>query len=101
MNSEEFTGLVATVAPTIAEALGGRHETEHFVIHYARDSDLADRIEAVGLDHELRHAQLTALLGVAPDVKIRSFLYRDSAQKRALMGADRTFIAKPWKPDGL
>ena len=80
----------------IARALGGVYETEHFIIHYPTGSDLEEDIDAIAEDHELRWHQLSKLLGVQPDFRIESFIYTDHEEKRALMGADTTFIAKPW-----
>lgn len=80
----------------IQERLGGRHETEHFVIFYPEGTAVARRIERLALDHEFRHHQLSETLGVAPQAKIHSYIYADSAQKQTLMGAGRTYIAKPW-----
>ena len=34
---------------------------------------------------------------MSPTEKIRSYIYAGPAQKRALMGADKTYIAKPWQ----
>lgn len=80
----------------IAETLGGRLETEHFVIFYPEGSPVAQRIERLGREHEFRYHQLKTVLGVAPDRKIRSYMYSGTAQKKALMGAGATYIAKPW-----
>lgn len=81
----------------IQAQLGGQFETEHFIIHYPKKNLSSQRIEALAQDHEFRFHQLTALLGVSPTEKIRSYIYAGPAQKRALMGADRTYIAKPWQ----
>lgn len=81
----------------IKEALGGTVETEHFVIHYDTTSaELEKRIQRLAHDHEFRYAQLTALLQVEPSGKIHSFVYGSADRKAKLMGAGRTYIAKPW-----
>jgi tetratricopeptide (TPR) repeat protein len=80
----------------VIQALGGRLETAHFVLHYTTGGLVAQHIEALADDHEFRYEQLRALLGVEHPDKIRSFLYDTPEQKRGLMGADRTYIAKPW-----
>jgi tetratricopeptide (TPR) repeat protein len=87
-----------TTREHIAETLGGRIETAHFVIYYDKDGPLANQElrRAFARDHEFRFSQLKSILGVAPDQKIRSFIYSSRPQKKKLMGADRTFIAKPW-----
>jgi hypothetical protein len=82
-------------APGIERALGGRYETEHFVILY-RDDGRARDLLAMAKDHEFRYAQLAATLGVRPRRKVRSYLFPSAAEKRRLLGAGRTFVAKPW-----
>ena len=80
----------------IIEELGGSYETEHFIIHYPLRSPIAQRIEDIASDHEFRYEQLKTTLGVAPQQRIRSFVYRNADEKQRLMGAGRTYIAKPW-----
>ncbi len=81
----------------IIEELGGTVETAHFVIHYdASSEDLSDRIDALADDHEFRYRQLRELLKIEPDAKITSFVYGSRDQKARLMGAGKTYIAKPW-----
>lgn len=69
--------------------------TDHFVIHIdpTVTSTQARRIRE---DHELRFAQLDRFFGGAPSGVITSFVYRDTSQKAALMGAGRTQVARPW-----
>lgn len=88
-------GYAVTTAD-IAAALGGRHETEHFVIYYPRKSALAKRLGEIAMDHEFRFDQLRRFLGVAPPGKVHSFLYESQEQKARLMGARQVSIAKPW-----
>ena len=80
----------------IASMLAGRYETEHFTLIYDEDSASDDWVRAIARDHEFRYDQLSEQLGIAPTAKITSFIYRDSHQKQQLMGAGRTYIAKPW-----
>jgi tetratricopeptide (TPR) repeat protein len=90
----------------IAERLGGELHTRHFVLHYDPSGPWARELELHALDHEHRFFELEALLGSAPDRPIHSFLFSSPAEKRQLMGAQETFIAKPWRgeiylhPDG-
>ncbi len=81
----------------VAEGLGGRHETAHFVLVYARGSATERTIDAVARDHEFRYAQLVRDAGVTPSRKITSFVFPSSADKRRWMGAASTYIAKPWR----
>jgi tetratricopeptide (TPR) repeat protein len=80
---------------SIRDALGGLTRTTHFEIVHPRELE-PRTLELIARDHELRYAQLSALLGVAPR-RITSYLFRSPEEKRVLMGAENTFIAKPWR----
>jgi len=79
----------------IAQVLGGARHTTHFTIYHPREMS-AEQVDLLAQDHEFRHAQLTRLMGVEP-AHITSFIFRSSDEKRTLMGAGHTFIAKPWR----
>ncbi|MGE0397515.1 MAG: hypothetical protein AB7T06_12405 [Kofleriaceae bacterium] len=81
----------------IQEALGGRIETEHFVIHYAQVPELEEIIPLVAEDHELRYAQVVAQLGVGASRKLHSYYFADREQKARWMGARDVEMAKPWR----
>jgi hypothetical protein len=81
----------------IEDALGGRVETPHFVIHYARTTAIEAEIALIAADHELRLAQVSSQIGVWPARKIRSFYFADREQKARLMGARDVEMAKPWR----
>jgi hypothetical protein len=83
----------------VIEALGGRHETENFVIYYPPGGDIERDIQSIGEDHEFRLAQLVRTLGVAPERKITSFYFQSSDQKARLMGAKNVYMAKPWREE--
>jgi tetratricopeptide (TPR) repeat protein len=87
----------AVSADDIAEALGGRRETEHFVIHYHQGKVLDPLIDAIAEEHELRFAQDTRRLGATPKEKIHSFYFLTADEKARWMGARNTYIAKPWR----
>ena len=87
----------ALSADDIAHELGAERRTAHFVLHYSPNGPYAKEIAAYAEDDELHWAQLTALFGKAPAPPIHAFLFDNSGQKRALMGAAHTFIAKPWR----
>lgn len=84
-------------ADDIKAELGGRHETEHFVIWYPRGGAIARDIELIGQDHEFRLAQVVRTLGAAPGGKITSFYFADAEQKYRMMGARNVYMAKPWR----
>ncbi len=81
----------------IEVALGGRIETEHFIIHYAKTPEIEEQIAVIAEDHELRYAQVTRQLGVQSSGKLRSFYFSDRDQKARWMGARDVEMAKPWR----
>ncbi|HUS63875.1 MAG TPA: hypothetical protein VMZ28_04990, partial [Kofleriaceae bacterium] len=83
----------------VAEALGGVHETENFIIHYPPGGDIERDIEWIAEDHEFRLAQLVRTFGAAPERKITSFYFQNSDQKARLMGAKNVYMAKPWREE--
>jgi hypothetical protein len=87
----------AVSAADIAAALGGRVETEHFVIIYPRGAAFEPEMPRIAEDHELRYAQAAAVFGLDDDLKITSFYFETSEEKARWMGALRTYIAKPWR----
>ncbi len=84
-------------AADIATELGGRIETDHFVIYYAKTPEIEADIALVAADHELRYAQVVELTGMAPAGKLHSFYFADRDQKSRLMGARDVEMAKPWR----
>jgi len=87
----------AVSAEDIAEELGGRIETAHFVIHYAHTKEIDADIALIARDHEFRYAEVVAQLGVAPAGKLRSFYFADRNQKARWFGAYGVEMAKPWR----
>ncbi len=83
-------------AQEIADALGGRLETEHFVIYYATTPEIQRDIALIAADHELRYAQVVAQVGQAPVEKITSYYFADREQKGRWFGARDVEMAKPW-----
>jgi hypothetical protein len=84
-------------AEDMAQALGGRRETAHFVIYYPRGAPFAIDIDAIAADHEYRYGQVAKVFGVEPAGKITSFYYASAEEKARWMGAANTYIAKPWR----
>jgi tetratricopeptide (TPR) repeat protein len=81
---------------SIEGTLGGRTETEHFVISYPDSSLKGLRLQQVAQLHEFYYDQLVRALRVRPAKKIHTFLYASSDQKGKLIGAAGTNFAKPW-----
>jgi hypothetical protein len=84
-------------APAIAQALGGRKETAHFVIFYPARAPFAAQMDAIAAEHELRFAQVERVFGVAPREKITSYYFASAQEKARWMGAANVYIAKPWR----
>ncbi len=84
-------------AGEIADELGGRLETEHFIIHYTQTAEIEKDIKLVAADHELRYAQVVMQIGIAPPGKIRSFYFASRDQKGRWIGARDVEMAKPWR----
>lgn len=80
----------------IQEKLGGRYETDHFVIVYPLDKLDGRQIKRVAQLHEFYFTHIGRVLRVMPERKIQSFLYGSAEQKGRLIGAAGTDIAKPW-----
>ncbi|MEM7158956.1 MAG: hypothetical protein AAF799_39325 [Myxococcota bacterium] len=89
-------GFTANIE-SITQVLSGVRETEHFIIHYNPRSHTARRIDMVAADHELAWHQLEEAMGRAPEGKVRSFVFANPNQKRALMGAGTVQVAAPWR----
>ena len=81
----------------IEAELGGRIETPHFIIYYAKTTDIERDIALIAADHELRYAQVVAQVGVAPSGKLRSFYFANREQKARWIGAKDVEMAKPWR----
>lgn len=80
----------------LEEALGARRTTPHFDLVYPREKP-STAVDRLVRDLEFRHQQIRRFLGTAPNAPIRVFVYRSPEEKRALVGAERTQYAKPWR----
>jgi tetratricopeptide (TPR) repeat protein len=85
-----------TSSAHVAHKLGLAVESAHCRV--VVPSELS-RNEAHGLaeECELRIRQHERALGVREDARITAYFFRSPAEKRALMGAARVYIAKPWR----
>lgn len=82
----------------IVDELGGRIETDHFIIHHPQTERFLDRRDALAEDHEFRYREMRAFFETNPgdDQKIHSFVYANRDQKARLMGGRRTQVARVW-----
>jgi hypothetical protein len=86
-----------TTASHLRAELPGRIVTQHFVIHLAGD-DLESRERAsIAAEHEFRLAQVLEAFSLQDEPLIESFLYPSVDERRRLIGAGTTSIAKPWQ----
>lgn len=97
LRSQAGTLGYAVDAGDLQRALGGRIETAHFVITYAKTPELEAQIDLIARDHEFRYAQVAGALGVELRGKIHSFYFASRDQKAALFGARDVEMAKPWR----
>ncbi len=80
----------------LEEKLGGKRESDHFVLHYPRGKP-KEEVERIIRDLEFRHAQVSRFLGGPPPGRVHIWWYRSAQEKQALVGAGGTQFAKPWR----
>jgi hypothetical protein len=83
-------------ASTIARALGGRASGPRCDVVYP-ESLLADQASLLLRDCEQQVAADEQRLGAHLEGRLTEFVFRDANEKRRLMGAAETSIAKPWR----
>jgi hypothetical protein len=83
-------------AETIARALGGRASGPRCDVVYP-DSVPTDEAALMVRDCEEELTADEARLGARLDGRLTEFVFSDAAEKRRLMGAAETSIAKPWR----
>ncbi|MFB6265079.1 MAG: tetratricopeptide repeat protein, partial [Bradymonadaceae bacterium] len=82
----------------VADQLGGRTTTEHFVIHYPQTRRFLRQVERLERDHEFRYREMRAFFETDPadGGRLHSFVYPDRDTKARLMGGRSTMVAKLW-----
>jgi tetratricopeptide (TPR) repeat protein len=83
-------------ASTIAQALGGRAAGPRCDVVYP-EGLLPDEVALLVRDCEEELAAGESRLGAKLGARLTEFVFSDAGQKRALMGAADTSIAKPWR----
>ena len=93
--SAEELGIRSSAA-SIRERLGGAAYAGRCTAIVPRE---LPRVEAqrIAEDCAFRLTQMERTLGVKPGPRVTAFFFRDVNEKRALMGAADTYIAKPWR----
>ncbi|HEY8427761.1 MAG TPA: tetratricopeptide repeat protein [Sandaracinaceae bacterium] len=85
-----------STAESIAKALGGRLESARCVVVFPREVPRRDAVR-LGEDCDVRVTQAERVLGLRQRERVTAFVFRSADEKRALMGASNTYIAKPWR----
>jgi hypothetical protein len=88
-----------STASFVQDQLGGKIETEHFVIYYSPASARPEAIQQMAGEHEFRLAQLRATFGLDTGPKITSYIYPTTELKRRLIGTGSTNLTKPWSAE--
>ncbi|MGA9116533.1 MAG: hypothetical protein WB626_07145, partial [Bacteroidota bacterium] len=87
-----------TTGTYLERRLGGLKETEHFRIVYPAGAIGGAELERLAAEHEFRLRQvLDALQLPGGERRFTSYLYGSADEKRRLIGAGATSIAKPWR----
>ncbi len=85
-----------STAGTIEEALGGRLSGERCDVVYPRETPREDARRLVA-DCDFRVRRSEQELGVTQAQRVTAFFFRSADEKRRLMGASNTYVAKPWR----
>lgn len=80
----------------IADQLGKSLTGTRCVVHLPRERSVRERAKRLQ-DCEFRVAQMEAAIGVRMPGKLHAFFFRSADEKKALMGAGQTYVAKPWR----
>ncbi|HZS44153.1 MAG TPA: tetratricopeptide repeat protein [Blastocatellia bacterium] len=80
----------------IASTLTAVYETDHVVIHYPPNTQVASHIAQIAEDHEWLFHQLSGILQHTPAWKVQSYIYADQQQMEQSTGADGYIFTQPW-----
>ena len=86
----------ATSRAHIIEVLGGHESSERCELYVPREMRRAD-VQRLADDCDFRVRQMEQFFGVAQKKKVDVLAFRNSGEKKQLMGAAMTNIAKPWR----
>lgn len=81
---------------TIAERLGGHLEGERCDVIYPRETP-RENAQRLVRDCDFRVRLSERVLGVRQAHRVTAFFFRSADEKRVLMGASNTYVAKPWR----
>jgi tetratricopeptide (TPR) repeat protein len=80
----------------IVDELGATERGQRCIVHAPRELD-RDELQRLVADCDFRVARAEQLLGVTQPEPVQAFVFRSASEKRRLMGAGSTYIAKPWR----
>jgi tetratricopeptide (TPR) repeat protein len=87
-----------STAASIAKDLGGeKHGARCDVVYPATTREQEANLLVKDCDEEV--AEVEKRLGATGPARIRAFFFRDPEDKKRLMGAAHTYIAKPWREE--
>lgn len=84
-----------TSAANIEHVLGGQRESARCELIYPREMHRA-RVDRLAEHCDERVEQMERWLGLTHRRRVRVYMFRSAGEKRALMGAAGTNVAKPW-----
>lgn len=87
-----------STAASIREALGGALEGERCTVIVPRELP-REQAETLRDECDFRVERAERVLGVRHPNRITAFFFRSASEKRELMGASGTYIAKPWRDE--
>lgn len=87
-----------STAASIAEALGSTLEGERCTVVVPRELPI-ERSERLRDDCDFRIRRTEEVLGLTHPGRITAFFFRSEDEKRRLMGASGTYVAKPWRDE--
>ncbi len=83
-------------AAFISEQLGATYRGRRCMVHVPRELSPSEG-QRLARDCDFRVHEAELAIGVREPRRVHAFFYRDQDEKKKLMGAGQTFIAKPWR----
>ena len=90
-------GHYSTTPSIIADLGAEKHGARCDVVYPSTTSEQQAKLLVKDCDEEVTAVE--ARLGTQGPARIRAFFFRDAADKKRLMGAEHTYIAKPWREE--
>jgi hypothetical protein len=82
----------------IHDVLGGEYKSARCQLYFPREQNEREQ-KRLGEDCDFRVVQAERWLGVTHPQPVNVFIFRSAQEKYALMGAESTNIAKPWRSE--